>query len=381
MQLPLFFAEVPKPGRTPMSIQSLSSLFFVLCALALSSCSNRTRADQRLGIHRIHPAVVTQPTRHDTDDPAIWIHPTDPSQSLILGTDKDADGGLYVYRLDGTIVQQNVQYDLKRPNNVDVEYGLMLGGQKTDIAVVTERYTSKLRVYRLPDMAPVDGGGIDVFVGETGPEFRDLMGITLYKRPTDGAVFAIVGRKNGPTDGTYLWQYRLSDDGTGRVGATLERKFGQYSGKKEIEALACDDRLGYVYYSDEMHGIRKYYADPAMGNEQLALFGQTGFMRDQEGISIYEATDSTGYLLVSDQEADRFRIFTREGSPGNPHDHRQVAMVYVKTKHSDGSEVTHVPLNDTFSKGLFVAMSADKTYHFYRWEDIAGDSLQIRKAD
>lgn len=335
-------------------------------------------SDKRRGIHRLKPAVVTQTTRHDTDDPAIWIHPDDPSKSLIIGTDKDADGALYVYNLDGEIQEEKVRRDLKRPNNVDVEYGLLLNGKPVDIAVATERLTSKLRIFSLPDMTPVDGGGIEVFEGETGEEFRDLMGIALYKRASDNTVFAIVGRKNGPVDGTYLWQYRLQDDGNGRVTGTLVRKFGNYSGKKEIEAIACDDRLGYVYYSDEMYGIRKYYADPEKGNAELTVFGRAGFARDHEGISIYEAGDSTGYILVSDQEADRFQIFTREGLTNNPHAHRHVATVHVSTFHSDGSDVTHVPLNATFPKGLFVAMSTDKTYHFYKWEDIAGDSLRIR---
>ncbi len=349
--------------------------------LTLAACSEtRESADKRLGIHRVKPVIITQPTLRDTDDPAIWIHPTDPSQSLIIGTDKDADGALYVYRLNGEIVEEKVVRDLKRPNNVDVEYGLMLGGKPVDIAVTTERFTSKLRVFSLPDMKPVDGGGIEVFLGETGEEFRDLMGIALYKRPADSTIFAIVGRKTGPTDGNYLWQYRLHDDGKGQVTGTLVRKFGQYSGKKEIEAIASDDRMGFIYYSDEMHGVRKYYADPEKGNTELVVFGQTGFARDHEGVSIYEASDSTGYILVSDQEADRFQIFTREGSATNPHDHRHVATVYVSTKNSDGSDVTWLPLNDTFSKGLFMAMSADKTFHFYRWEDIAGDSLKVRAA-
>jgi 3-phytase len=47
------------------------------------------------------PRVVTEPVRHDTDDPAIWINPADPAASLVLGTDKDADGALYVFDLNG----------------------------------------------------------------------------------------------------------------------------------------------------------------------------------------------------------------------------------------------------------------------------------------
>jgi 3-phytase len=258
---------------------------------------------------------------------------------------------------------------------VDIEYGLILAGKPVDIAVTTERFTHKLRIYSVPDMKPVDNGGIEMFVGETGENVRDLMGISLYKNKS-GKIFAIVGRKSGPVDGTYLWQYLLEDDGNGQVKASLVRKFGQYSGLKEIEAIAVDDQLGYVYYSDEGKGVRKYYADPEKGNEELALFATTGFTEDHEGISIYQLTDSTGYILVSDQGANSFQIFPREGATGKPHEHSLLRKVTVKANHSDGSDVVSVPLDAKFRNGLFVAMSDDKTFHLYRWEDIAGKDLK-----
>src|SRR3954470_17258025 len=80
----------------------------------------------------LKPAVITEPTKYDTDDPAFWIHPTDRAKSLVIGTDKDSDGALYVYDLDGKIVKR--VGDLKRPNNVDIAYGLVLGGKRVDIA-------------------------------------------------------------------------------------------------------------------------------------------------------------------------------------------------------------------------------------------------------
>lgn len=320
----------------------------------------------------IQPAAVTEPVMFDTDDPAIWVNPADPSQSLIIGTDKDENGGLYVFDLQGKIMKEKTQA-LKRPDNVDLEYGLSIGGRSYDIAVTTERLTHKLRIYSVPDMKPLDNGGIEVFTGETGDMFRDLMGIALYKSPA-GDMYAIVGRKNGP-DGAYLWQYKLEDNGHDAVKATLVRKFGKYSGKKEIEAIAVDDKPGYIYYSDEGVGVRKYYADPAKGNEELALFGTSGFTQDHEGISIYQVSDSTGYILVSDQAANQFFVFSREGFEGNAHDHRLVKIVKVAAQESDGSDVTSVSLNDTFKNGLFVVMSTDKTFHYYRWEDIAGDDL------
>jgi 3-phytase len=197
-------------------------------------------------------------------------------------------------------------------------------------------------------------------------------GIALYKRPSDGAIFAVVGRKAGPTRG-YLWQYRLEDDGTGRVRAVKVREFGAWSGKGEIEAIAVDDALGYVYYSDESVGIRKYRADPDAADAavELALFGTDGFAEDREGISIYARSDGTGYILVSDQQADRFHVFPREGSPGRRHDHPRLAVIAASTHESDGSEVTSAPLNATFPAGLFVAMSADGAFQLYSWADLA----------
>ncbi|HEV7378387.1 MAG TPA: phytase, partial [Dyadobacter sp.] len=306
--------------------------------------------------------------KHDTDDPAIWLNPEDPSKSLIIGTDKDIDGALYVFDLQGKIITDKVVRNLKRPNNVDIAYGLMVNGKATDIAVVTEREANKIRVFSLPDMKAIDNGGIEVFKGET---IQAPMGISLYTRPSDKAIFAVVGRKSGPAEG-YLWQYKLSDAGNGNVSAEVVRKFGKYSGKKEIESIAIDNECGYVYYSDEQVGVRKYYADPEKGNEELALIANVGVTEDNEGISIYKTGDKTGYILVSDQGAGKFQIFPREGSVTNPHEHRMIKSVKVTALKSDGSDVTNVALNDQFKNGLFVAMSEGKVFHYYRWEDIIG---------
>jgi 3-phytase len=134
------------------------------------------------------PVVITEEVKYDTDDPAIWIHPTDPSQSLIVGTDKNPeDGALYVFDLDGKILPEKTVRPLLRVNNVDIEYGLMLGGEPVDIAVGTERGANKIRVYSLPDMKEIDNGGIDVFTGEEGRRAMP-MGISLYRRPSDGTL-------------------------------------------------------------------------------------------------------------------------------------------------------------------------------------------------
>lgn len=318
----------------------------------------------------LKPRVVTTFSKHDTDDPAIWINRANPAESLVLGTDKDVDGAVRVFGLDG---RERVDLSVRgivRPNNIDIAYDVPFAGGKVDIAVVSERYAHRLRVYRLPDMAPIDGGGIPVFEGERA---RDVMGIALYTRPADGAVFAVVSRSDAgaPREG-YLHQYRLVDDGTGTLRGLFSRSFGTWSGQKEIEAIAVDQELGFIYYSDETAGIRKYLADPAAedAEDELAFFGTTGFAEDHEGISIYPTAPGKGYLLVSNQQANTFRIFPREGTASNPHDHPLISSVRTSTLDSDGNDVTRVALPG-FPGGLFVAMSTDKTFHFYAWDDLA----------
>lgn len=317
----------------------------------------------------VQPAIITEPTLIDTDDPAIWVNPVDASQSLILGTDKGNDnGGIYVYSLDGKIDRSKTILGLKRPDNIDIEYGFDLNGKKTDIAVFTERGTNQIRVLSLPDVKFIDNGGISVFDGE---KQREPMGISLYKEPGTGRIYAIVSRKTGPCD-SYLWQYRLQANTDGSVSGKKVRAFGKYSGKKEIEAIVVDDAPGYVYYSDERYGVRQYYASPDSSNRELSLFATTGVTCDHEGLSVYPTSDSTGYILLSDQQANQFQIFERQGFQ-----HKRLKIVKVAAKESDGSDVVPLPLNKTFAHGLFVVMSTDKTFHFYRWEDIAGKELNV----
>ncbi|MGD8441365.1 MAG: phytase [Holophagae bacterium] len=382
MQLRLLdLMNTPSITPAPAAMLATLALAAVVACAPEAPPSESTAPTQEPAV--VTPVVITEQTPVDSDDPAIWINPEEPAKSLILGTDKG--GAVVAFDLEGKIIPDKTVTGLQRMNNIDVEYGFSLGGETIDIAVATERPAHALRVFRLPEMTPIDNGGIPVFDGESGDAALP-MGIALYKRPADGAIFAVVSRKTGPS-GSYLWQYRLDNDGSGNVVGTKVREFGTFSDATsmddgvpelgEIESIAVDDPLGYVYYSDELTGIRKYHADPDAPDAdiELALFGTDGFADQREGISIYQIDDGTGYILVSDQQGNTFRIYTREGSPGNPHDHRFVKAVKVSTNESDGSEVTSAVLDPRFPSGLFVAMSDNRTFQYYSWDDLAGDDL------
>ncbi|MBK6364744.1 MAG: phytase [Saprospiraceae bacterium] len=339
----------------------------LLCCSLFMSCTV-----QKISKFAIKPVITTERVATDSDDPAIWVHPTDPSKSLIIGTDKGGDtgeGGLYVFDLSGKIDRKKTVV-LSRPNNVDIAYGLMVNGRKTDIAVAAERNTNSIRVFSLPEMKSLDGGGIPVFADS--PQ-KSPMGVALFTHKSSD-IYAIVGRKTGPVTG-YLYQYKLTVDDNGQVSGSLVRKFGQFSGKKEIEAIVVDNELGYVYCSDEGVGVRKYYAHPDSSDIELALFATKGVRQDHEGLSIYKANEGTGYILLSDQQANAFQIFPRQGTVDNPHDHPLIKKIFTSTMESDGSDISNVSFNTTFNNGLFVAMSTDGTFQFYRWEDLAGNDL------
>ncbi|MCW5942472.1 MAG: phytase [Fimbriimonadaceae bacterium] len=315
--------------------------------------------------------LATESVDGDADDPAIWVHPTDPTKSLILGTDKGRDA-LFAFDLQGKRVQRIG--GIQRPNNVDVETDFDLGGKPTDLAVVTERGAKRLRVFAIDpatrNLSDVSGATA-VFEGEPG-ERAAPMGIALYRRPTDGAVFAIVSRKEGPKEG-YLWQYRFVANASGKVDLEKVRAFGLFSGSGEIESVVVDDELGYVYCSDEAVGVRKYHADPDKGSEELALFATYPFAGDREGIGLYLLPEGKGYVVVTEQlDGDtRYHVFRREGDV-TPHVHAPVKILAGGADGTDGIEVSSAALGPTFPAGMLVAMnSGKKNFLVFDWKNLA----------
>ena len=331
----------------------------------------------------IDAEYATAALSNDPDDPAIWVHQADPSRSVIIGTMKVASpaGAVVVFGMDGQIRQ--IISGIDRPNNIDVEYGFQFGGRTIDIAVATERLKRQLRIFRID---PADGrlsdlGGVPILQDQPG-ETGAPMGVGLYRRNRDNAIYAIVAPKTGPRDG-YLWQYKLVDAGGGRIAAEFVRRFGTFSAttvreENEIEAVAVDDELGYVYYADEADGIHKWHADPdhAHASRELAHFGRTGFRGDREGIAIYASPGGTGYIVCTDQlDGDsEYHLYPREGTPQNPHDHsREIVVLRGGADATDGLDITSRTLGPGLPHGAMIAMnSTARNFLVFRWQDVAG---------
>jgi 3-phytase len=356
------------------AISAIVRLGLIAATLAALACGSPRVVAQN---QAIAPIGETAPVPNESDDPAIWRHPTDPARSLILGTDKiEGIGGLYVFDLDGRLTQAIAPLD--RPNNVDVEHGVAIAGQMRDIAVVTERKQRRLRLYgidgdgRLTDLAPA---GLPVLAGGTGEE-GEPMGIGVFKRASDGAVFVVVSPKSGPKDG-YLAQYRLADGEGGAPALTLVRRFGAFSqvgptpaALGEIEAVVVDDALGYVYYADERCCLRKYAADPDApdASRELAAFGQSGYAGDREGLAIFDDGRGGGYLVSVDQTVGRsaLLLYPRRGEESDPHRHAVMRRLLTASDATDGLEIRADLVRSGGPRGLLVMMhDARRSFHLY----------------
>ena len=158
-------------------------------------------------ITTIKPDVITQKTINDTDDPAIWVNSKNPTESIIFGTDKETNGAIYAFDLNGKIIENKTIRNVKRPNNVDLIPNFKLNNTKTvAILAFAEREKQQIRIYSVPEMQPLDNGGIKVFEDEINPEFKLPMGIAFYTSPITQKTYVIVGRKTGPKK-NYLFQY------------------------------------------------------------------------------------------------------------------------------------------------------------------------------
>ncbi|WP_199328452.1 phytase [Anabaena azotica] len=355
----------------------------------------------------------------DADDPAIWVHPSSTAKSLVVGTLKDA--GLAVYNLQGVQVQAIAAPPAPTPNdrpgrfnNVDLVYGFVLNGKKVDLAVVSDRGSDKLRIYRInPQAASSDQPALTDVTDANAPfifsnsqaqvnEQATAYGLALYKERNSGRSFAFVSQRNRtaiavveliPNQGqiTYrkLQQIELPSQFSLPNGTTWTPCLDPGE-LPQVEGMVVDQELGILYAGQEDVGIWKirlpldsstptlldkvrefgvpytydsveeecqidFSRDPGYGGKHLSA--------DVEGLTIYYANrNNQGYLLASSQGDNTFAVYERQDN------HRFVgsfALVDSATvdgvQESDGAAVINVPLGREFPQGLLVTQDGDNT--------------------
>ena len=365
-------------GRWPPSQCFGSILLVALLSIPFtgSARAQATASDvPESTVVRPHARVETEPVPHNrdaADTPAIWVHPTEPESSLVLGTDKR--GGLMVYDMDGRALQ--IASDDSRPNDVDVIYDFRFGGKRVDLAIAGARAAARqgVKVWLIDPatrrLTDVTANDIIAVFGGTVP-----YGSCIYHSKKTDKCYFFVTNKQGQIE-----QYELEDTGAGTITGEKVRAF---SVESICEGAVTDPELGYFYLSEERVGIWKFGAEPDDGDRRtlVARVYEHGLMPDIEGLALYCATGGTGYLIASSQGSDTFKMYAREGD--NPYvlTIDPAADSIGDVEHTDGIAVTNRPTSRRFPQGLFVAQDGHneprQNFKFYAWEDIAGSRLRI----
>ncbi|WP_439386565.1 phytase [Amycolatopsis lexingtonensis] len=351
---------------------------------------------------------AASPANADADDPAIWVHPHDPSRSVVLGTLKE--GGLAAFDLDARTLQLVPAGPGGRFNNVDV-----VG----DLAVVSDRGRDLVRVYRIDPRGAAAGAGLlrdvtdpnapRVFPQSDVDEQRTAYGLAAGRDPRTGVRWVAVTRRHE----TRVALLKLADRPDGTVGTVplatvdLPLSFRLPDGTTwspceepgegpQLEGSVFDGRV--LYTAQEDVGIWRIPLTPAgFGRPELVDrvrsygvpqrwdaeteecvpdgadpgFGGRWLAADAEGLAMADGT-----LFASSQGDSRFVVYG--------HRTRDLRIVAGRgtdsVEHSDGSAITTASLGRRFPHGLLVVHDGERRpsagdlpttgFAFVRLEDV-----------
>lgn len=347
----------------------------------------------------------------DADDPAIWLHPTDPSRSLVITAIKD--GGSRVYDLGAAQVQALAPFPVasgsSRINNIDVQYGFrMADGSRIDIAVGTDRGQDVFRVWKIDATAAAnplvsigaaqptrafidrpDGSANPVAAQNTAygmALWRDVAHDRTYVLATQRnqarvAQFELVAQTDGSVDTRWVRDWSFQSMSLG--GATVSLA------GKQFEGMVVDQQTGMLYAGQEDVGI--WRVDLNTGAAEASPFvlsrtydGASPLRADIEGLTLYYGSQGSGYLLASSQGDNSFAVFDRQGTNGYLGSFAVGDAGGIDgVQESDGADVTPVSLPG-FTQGLFIVQDGDNeteggtNFKYLSWGAIAGEmNLQV----
>ena len=312
----------------------------------------------------VKPAVQSEPVVSQgdaADDPAIWVHPTHPTMSRVLGTNKK--NGLEVYDLQGRRVQH---LSVGRLNNVDVRPGFSLGEQTVDLAVATNRDHNSLSVFSI-DRAT----GEVREAGEIATPVNDIYGLCLFKAPS-GDIYSFANDK----DGTFVQHRLFAKDN--KVEGELVRQFKVAT---QPEGCVADDLRQRLFLGEEDVAVWTLDAradQPATLTSVIKVGEQVH--DDIEGLALYQ-TEKDNYLVISSQGNDSYVVVDAEP----PFALRGAFRVGINaeagidgTSETDGLEVTSANLGGPWSQGMLVVQDGRKrmpeqaqNYKYIPWAEVA----------
>lgn len=311
----------------------------------------------------VPPRMQTEPVARAgdaADDPAIWVHPSDPAKSRILGTNKKQ--GLLVYDLQG---RQTQLLESGRLNNVDLRQDIRFGAERFDLALATQRDENAMVLFT------IDSKGELNEAARLPTGLGDIYGTCVFRTP-DGGMDAFVNDKDGRYE-----HYQLTR-ANGRFGARLARTFKLAS---QPEGCVADDRSGLLFVGEERRGVwvTSARADQPATLKMVMPVGPL-LHADVEGMGIYHGADRS-WLVVSSQGNNSYVVLDA-AAPFTVRGAFRIGMDATKgidgASETDGLEVTSANLGGVYGKGMLVVQDGFKrmpdgpqNFKAVAWDDIA----------
>jgi 3-phytase len=251
------------------------------------------------------PSVGTGGGEDAADDPVIWMFDAPvtvgeaTTPGFVVGTDKKA--GLYVYGLDGGVLQFLPEGLL---NNVDATDGLSIDGRPQLVLGASDRTPGRTGVslYRF-DPSGAAGNGLQPW-GAIATDVVEPYGFCFARRGAE--VHAILVGHEGE-----MRQFILTVGPGGRPAAQEVRRFdiGTIS-----EGCAADEATNALYLGEENVGVWRYGLDPAAGDARTLVQGIAPdvLVADAEGLTIIADGDAR-YLIGSSQGDSAFPVWRIDG--------------------------------------------------------------------
>ncbi len=310
----------------------------------------------------VRPSFETTPVQSlddAADDPAIWLHPTAPEQSLILGTDKKS--GIGVYNLKG----EQVQFlPLGLPNNVDIRQNVSIAEWQGDIAAASNRLGDVI------SFMSVTEHGVSP-LGVAPASLMEPYGFCLGV--LDDAVLAFVTYKTGEAVAHHVQQVE------GGIKAPV---VGSIKFDSQLEGCVVDDARRRIYIGEEETGIwtaslrwkgKKLKFSRAKSIDDFK--GISGIAPDVEGMSLYLGTRDK-YLVVSSQGNDSYAVYDAKSYKFRGRFRVSANGAIDGSQETDGLTVSSANLGANFPHGLLVVqdgfngVSTPQNFKLIDWREV-----------
>ncbi len=307
---------------------------------------------------------------NETDDAAIWVHPTDPSLSLLLiGNERY---GLQVHEPNG-LLRKHLNPTAK-PNNVDLIYDFDLGEKKADLAIAScfMDESPGVMIWRI-DAAKrkvIESREAPIPVlGDSVP-----LGLCTYHSRKTGKCYFFVTQANGEIE-----QYELIAGSDEKITAKLVRSL---KNKTKTEGCVADDERGVVYFAEEDVGVWRFNAEPDGGTSGTIVvrINENGLVPDIEGLALFQTRGGGGYLLVVSQGVvgGRSVVNVYDRAEGNAYitSLRLTEPVTGGIERASGLAVTSAAISPQFPAGMLVINDhvtgqPTEDMKIFSWADIA----------